>query len=303
MNFRLDAAATAWFKRQVEYIRTKTYDTKYKKLMATEAIPVSTEVPSAARYITHYVFTKVGIARILSGYNSKDFPAVDTYATEVEKKVHDVGDKYSYNIRDIETAQMAGTNLDARRAALCKQANDERIDDLAWNGDSNYNINGFFDYPGITSYTLTTGTGGFLWTQKTGDEIIFDLTNFMDAVNVPTNGREIVDTILLPRAQFNLIKNKRMEGNSIKTVYMFFKENNPGVEVMPINELDGAGAGGADRMMAYVRDPDHLVMDIPKPFTQSEPQQDGMEYNVFCISRYGGVTIFYPLSVAYSDGI
>jgi len=45
------------------------------------------------------------------------------------------------------------------------------------------------------------------------------------------------------------------------------------------------------------------VLDIPMPFTQEEIMVDGLEYVVPCRAKIAGVTVFYPLSVAYAYGI
>ena len=299
---KLDAVETAFFKRQLEYVKSKTYDTKYKVLKSEMLIPISTEEPAGADYIIWYSFSKAGVAKVIADY-AHDFPRVDVYATEQQSRVWSIGSSYGYSIKEIRRAQLAGLNLNNQRAMACRRANDEKVDNLCWYGDSTRNIQGFFDYPGITSYTLTAGTGGLDWASKTGDEIIFDLTGLLSAISVPTFGREEADTVLLPRAQHNLIKRKRMEGNSDTTVLMFFMDTNPGVEVFALDELAGQGAGGTDRMMAYTRDPEHLEQRIPQPFEQLEEEKKGMEYKIPCHSEHGGVTIYYPQSVAYSDGI
>lgn len=299
---RMDATETVFFKRQVEHVKSKTYDKKYRNLRSAQLIPISTEAPSGADYIIWYSFSKAGVAKVIADY-ATDFPRVDVYAEENQSKVKSIGASYAYSIKEIRRAQMAKVNLDTKRADTCRRANDELVDKLCWFGDTGFGIQGFFDYPGITSYTVPTGVGGIPWSTKTGDEIIVDLTGIMSAVSVPTNGREEVDTILLPRTQYNLIKNQRMEGNSDKTVLTFFLSNNPGVEVIAHDELAGQGAAGADRMMAYVRDADHLTQEIPQPFEQLEEEKKGMTYEIPCHSEFGGVLIYYPQSVAYGDGI
>lgn len=299
---KMDATETVFFKRQLEYVKSKTYDKKYRNLKASMLIPVSTEAPAGADYIIWYSFSKAGVAKIISDY-AHDFPRVDVYATENQSKVFSIGSSYGYAIKEIRRAQMAKVSLDTKRADTCRRANDELVDKLCWYGDIDYNLQGFFDYPGITSFTVPTGTSGVPWNAKTSDEIILDLTGLQSAVSVPTNGREEIDTILLPRNQFNLIKNKRMEGNTDKTVLMFFLSNNPGVEIIPVDELAGAGASGIDRMMGYTRDSDHLTQEIPQPFEQLEEEKKGMEYTIPCHSEFAGIIIYYPQSVVYGDGI
>ena len=298
---RLDANEQAFFKRQTEYIKSKTYDKKYRNLKAKMFIPVSTEAPSGSQFITWRSFSKIGLAKIIADY-ANDFPRADVYGEENTAKVYGIGNSYGYSIVEIRRAQMAGVNLSTMRAEAARRGHEELHDKLALLGDSDYNIPGFIDYPGITEGTLTTGTGGNTWALKTPDEIIADFTALKLAVSVPTNGREEINQILLPRQQYELVNTKRMTDTD-KTILAYFRANNPGVEVDVLDQLDGAGDSGKDRMMGYVKSPDNLVQEIPQMFEQFEPDKQGMEYVTPCHSEFGCVVVYYPQSVAYIDGI
>jgi len=300
---RLDSKESAFFQRQVEYVKTRTYDTKYKNLKAVTLIPVSTEAPSGAVNIVYRSFSQIGTAKIIADY-AKDFPRVDIYGTEETVKVFGIGVSYGYSIPEIRRAAMAGLSLEQRRANTAKRANDEKVDGLAWDGDSDYNIQGLIDYPGITEYTVPAGAASTkTWVTKTPDEIIADMAGIISAVSEATNGREEPNQIILPIAQYRLIKTTRMTDGDSSTILKFFLDNNPGVSVDWVNELDEAGASSTDRFMAYTRDPDHLTLEIPQPFEQFEADKDGMEYVVPCHSECAGVIVYYPTAVAYGDGI
>lgn len=301
--YHLDVTETAFFKRQLEHVKTKTYDTKYKNLKAMSLIPVSTEVGPGADYIIWYSFSKTGTAKIISDY-AHDFPRVDVYAEENQSKVKGMGDSYGYSIKEVRRSAMAGTSLDTRRANTARRAMDELFDNLAWYGSVPFGVQGFFGYPGITEYVTPNGAGGTpQWSTKTPAEINADLVGLTDAVSVPTKGREEVDTILLPRVNYNLIKNTLMGTVSDKTILSFFLSNNPGVEIVVLDELAGQGAGDSERMIGYVRDADHLTQEIPQPFEQFEPQKKGMTWVIPCHAEFGGVIIYYPQSVAFADDI
>lgn len=299
----LDATETAFFKRQLEYVKTKTYDIKYRNLKAMSLIPVSNEAPAGADYIIWYSYGKAGMAKIISDY-AHDFPRVDVFATENQSKIYSMGDAYGYSIKEVRRAAMAGNSLDTRRAATARRAMDELFDKLAWFGDADFNIQGFFDYPGITEYTVPNGAGGNPeWTTKTPLEINEDLVGLMDAVSVPTNGREQIDTILLPRARMNLLKNTLMSAGSDTTIYTFFTNNNPGVKLETLDELKDQGVGSSQRMIGYVKDAEHLTQEIPQPFEQFEPDKKGMTWEIPCHAEFGGVIVYYPQSIAFGDNI
>lgn len=303
-SMHLDANETAFFKRQTEYISAKTYDKKYENLKAKMFIPVSTEIPSGSEFWTWRSFSKQGLAKIINDFG-KDFPNVNLYAVENTVKVYSIGVSYGWSVMEIRRAMKAGINLNSLKSDAAKRAIEELQDKLAWDGDANYNIQGFINYPGVNTATLgiSSGSGDDTWPNKTPDEIIADLTALQNAVSVTTKGREEINQILLPRARYNLIKNTRMTDGNDKSILMYFLSNNPGVSVDPLDRLSTAGAGGVMRMIGYVRSPENLVQQIPTMFEQFEADKMGMEYVVPCHAEFAGVTVMYPLSVAKMDGL
>lgn len=301
---KLDVGESSFFRRQLEYIKSQTYDTKYKQLKAFSLIPISTEAPSGADTITFRRFSGIGYAKIIADY-VHDFPRVDVFGEEETIKVRSMGDSYGYSIKEIRRSQMAGTNLDQRRADAARRAMDELTNTLSWRGDSTYSINGLIDYPGITEYTVPLGAGGFkLWNTKTPDEIVADLSGIVTAVIDPTNGREAPDTMIMPIEQYQYITNTRMTGDSAKTILTFFLENNQFIKTVDwVVELKGAGAGGTDRFMVYEKSPRNLTQEFPQMFEQFPEQWKGMEAVIHCHAETAGVVVYYPLSVAYGDGI
>lgn len=303
--YRLDAGEGVFFARELEYVKSKTYDTKQKLLKALQLIPISTEGGNGITEITYQKYTGVGFAKVIADY-AKDFPRVDVYGEEVTVKVKGIGTSYGYSIKEIRSSQRSGKQLDARRAAMAKRANDQKVNSIAFSGDTKTGLNGLISYPGITEATIPAdGTGSSkLWSTKTPDQIVRDVTNMVNAVMVTTNGVEAPDTMLLPLEQYNHIANTKMSTNSDLTILSYILKNSPVLKVIEwVVELDGAGASSTDRVMVYTRDEDHLTLEIPQPFEQFEAQKDGMEFKIPCHSETAGVIVYYPLAVAYGDGI
>jgi hypothetical protein len=302
---RLDAGESAFFRRQLEYIKARTYDTKQRPLRMAELLPVSTEAPSGADTITFRRFTGIGIAKIISDY-SQDLPRVDVYGEEETVKVKSIGTSFGYSIKEIRRAQMAGVNLDQKRSEFAMRANDEKVNRVAWDGDAVHNIQGFIDYPGISEYTVPNdGTGTTkTWTTKTSLQIVRDLNGLVGTAIAATNGVERPDAVILPLAQYQYIAGTPMSVDNAKTILQFFLESNPWVKSVEwLPELDAAGGSGTDRMMAYVKDPEHVTLEIPQVFEQFEPQPKGLEFVVPCHSECAGVIVYYPLAVVFGDGI
>lgn len=302
---RLDANETAFLQRQLIAMKAQSYDTKYKALRAATLIPVDTSTPSGSKYIDYTVFSRVGQAKIIANY-AKDFPRVDVYVEEKRANVKGIGDSIGYNIPEIRAAARVNLPLNQKRVMTARDQIDREIDDIAWNGNTEYGLHGFIDFPGTVEYTVPNdGTGtSKLWSTKTPDKIIRDMAGLVTSVITTTNAVEKPDTLLLPLAQFEYINSTQKSDASDKTILKWFLENNVHIkQVEWLVELDGAGVSGTDRMMCYVKDPRNLTLEIPQPTEQFEPQQEGMEFKVPFHAETGGVIIYYPLSVAYGDGI
>lgn len=303
-NERMDAAEAVFFKRQLEYVKARTYDTKYKQNRAMLFIPVSSEAPSGATEITWRKYTKYGYAKVVADY-ATDFPRVDVFGEETTIKIHTVGASYGYSLMEIRRAMLAGMDLEARRSVIARDVIMQKHNTIALSGDTASNISGLIGYSGLTEYTVpATGTGSTkTWSTKTADQILVDLNGIRDAIVEGTNGVERPTLMLLPIAQYNLLKNTRIGSTSDKTIFQFWSENNPDITIDWLDELDGAGTGSTDRFMAYPKDPEHITLEIPVMFEQHEPDKIGLQYWIPCTGQTAGVLIYYPTAFAFGDGI
>lgn len=311
----LDAGEAAFFQLQLTYIQRQQLEVKHKPLRAAQFIPVSAEAPAGAETIKIRYFDVVGEAKWVADYAS-DFPAANTYGSEKTFNIEGLGASYTYSIQEIRRAQMAGIPLDQRSAMAAERAINEMIDGVAWLGDPKVGIYGLLKYPGVTTYTVpATGTGSStLWSTKTPDQIIADVTGMLTAVHVATNGKELPNTLLLPRVEYNRLAGLRTGSYNDKTVLAYLKENLALLgltEIEWINESVGIGTSGnapagqtaSNRAVVYVKDPEHLRLELPISFEQFAPQLEGMVYKIPCYARTAGVIAYYPLSIAYADGI
>lgn len=302
---RLDSNESAFFNRELAYVKSRSYDAKLAELKGLQLIPISTEAGPGVTEIVYQQYRGVGIAKIISDY-AKDFPRVDVYGEEKSVKVKGIGDSYGYSIKEIRSSQRAGKNLDQRRAITARRAHDEQANKMALKSSSVDGTNGLLDYPGITEVTLQNdGTGSTKnWANKTADQIVRDITNMVNAVMEPTSAREIPDTLLLPIAQYNDLATRRIGEEATKTLLKYILETSPYIKKIDwLSELKGMGAGGTDRALIGRFDEEHITLEIPQPYEQFEAQQEGMEFTIPCHSECAGTIIYYPLAFAFADGI
>lgn len=308
----LDAGETFFFARELEYIKSKSYDIEFPEMKAFKHIPISTEAGEGAQAITYAQFEEVGLARVIESY-ADDLPRADITGKEYTTQVKSIGVSYGYSVQEIRAAIYVGRSLTQRQANAARRANDQKINRLAWFGDSTYQILGLLNTPNIPVYLVPNdGVGAStLWSTKTPDQILRDLNSITNSIVQLTKGVEMPNTVLLPVEQYTLIASTPRSPTSDTTILEYFIQNNPFITTVDwVPELTGAGIQtdppgglGTNMFIAYDKNPDKLTMEIPMPFTQYPPQERGLEFVVPCESRYGGIITYYPLSLAFGEGI
>lgn len=299
-----DAGLTAHFARELEHVKAATYDVKRPNLKAVELMPVATDAGPAAETIVYRQWDQHGIAKIIANY-ADDLPRADVRGKEFVGRVRSMGNSYGYSLQEIRASQAHGKSLEQRKASAASRGHDELLNRIAWHGDADHGLQGLFDTPNIPREDVAAGESTDTeWDTKTPDEIVKDMNDAVNGVVDVTNGVERPNTVVLPIAQYSLIASTRMGDGSDTTILQFFLSANPHITAVEwAVELKGAGSGGSDRMWVYNRSPEHLTLEVPQPFEQLPVQERNLEFVVPCHSRIGGVLVYYPLSMAFADGI
>jgi hypothetical protein len=313
----LDANESAFFARELEFIKAKTYDIKYPELKATMLIPVSGDAGTGAETITYQQFNQVGIMKIISNY-ADDLPRSDVFGLEFTSKVKSLGGSYGYSVQEVRAAAMVGRPLSARKAASLRKANDLRVNNIGWFGNAKAGLLGLLNQPNVPAGVIPAGatTGKVPWVdptpanEKNAEEMLKDMNDAVTSVEEITKGVEIPDTMLLPIAQLRKISTTRMAAGTDTTVKEFFLKNNPEIKQMEwVNELKdvtplpSGDAGTKDVMITYKKDPDILTLEIPQAFEQFPAQERNLEFVIPAHSRIGGVIVYYPLAIDIAEGL
>lgn len=301
---RLDSSESAFLERQLDYIKSQTYDIKFAELKSRKVVPLSSEADEGAERIFYRQFTQSGLAKILHNYAS-DSPRADVVAAEFFTPIRTLAAHYGYNVQELRAAVYSNVPLEQRRANAARRAIAQLENKLAFVGDEESGLQGFFTGQNIPQTILPNDGDGssVLWINKTPDQILRDLNLVANVVSEQSLGVEIPDTLLLPLDSYNLISSTARSANSDTTILNYFLQNNTYIkEVEWINELGTSGVNSTRRMVAYRRDPDVLTMEVPMDFQQLELEKRGREYVIECEERFGGVLIYYPLAISFADG-
>lgn len=310
-SVNLDANESAFFARELEHIKTRTYDILYPEYKATRLIPVSTDAGPGAESITYQQFDAVGVMKIIANY-ADDLPRADVKGKEFLSPVRSLGGSYGYNVQEVRNAQHAGRPLNPRKAAAVRQAYEQAVNKIAWFASATDGVygglTGLLYNPNVTKDTPQSG-GAWISTPRSAADILKDMNEAINDVISLTKGIEVPDMMLLPLDEYGYINTLARSDQSDLTVLEYFKRNQPAVSVEWVNELadvdpkPSGGAGPSNLMIAYRRNPDKLTLELPQLFEQFAAQERGLEFLVPAHGRIGGVIIYYPLSVNIVEGI
>lgn len=296
-------ADNAFFSRSLEYVKARVYGNKPRELLARRFIPKDTEVDPDAETVRIRSYNQVGVAKLLASY-AQDLPRSDIKAEEMVRSIRGIGNAYGYALDEVRAAARANINLDEKKGAAARRAVEALIDRILAVGDDETGLLGLLNQPNASVYTIPNGDSlATAWTTKTPKEILQDLVGICEYVSLVTNEVEQVNLIVLPRPQYVAIATTQFSIASETSILDYFKKAYPGVNVERWYRLTGAGTAVTDRMLAYVLSPDHLTALIPREFEQLPVQEKGLEFEIPCHARCGGVVAYYPLSICYGDGI
>ncbi len=298
---------------QQSHIEPAVYAMKYQEIQYSSLIPVDTSAPEWIKSVTYFSMDGVGQAQWFSG-KAHDMPNVDLSREKFETGVHMAGIGYGYDLEELGTAQQLGMNLTTDKATLARRVSEEKIDQVAFSGDSTKGFSGLVNNAGVTATSAPADGAGSsrAFADKTPAQILRDINGVLIGIWTGTVGTEIADTLLLPAAALAELGSRTMSDLNTQTILNYIKENNIYTQTtgQPLTirgmfgYLDSAGTSSSRRMVAYRRSPEVLRMHIPMPFRFFPAWQTGpLRFDVPGVFRLGGVDIRRTKAVRYLDQI
>ena len=220
---------------------------------------------------------------------------------------------------------MKVTFIDLQKAANTGRSLDDMYDKgirLNWNKSLDLTTYlgwgqnaGLFNNANITQTTVPAGVSGFTqWIHKTPGEILFDINTALVSTYAASNFdvTGMADTLLIPPTQFGYISTQPITAAGNESILEWALKKNIAqthgrtVKIFDSRWASGAGVGGTDRMLAYVRDEDRVYLDVTVPMQRVMTQptvQEGGSYLTLYLGQIGVVKYLYYFPVLYSDGI
>ena len=284
--------------RELEQVLARTFEVQYADIKYSSVLPISTEIGPGADSFTYRIFDAQGSMKLIQD-KASDLPRADVLRKEVTHQVRSLGASFAYTIQETRAAAMVpGMNLEQRRANAVRRAYEEKVQDVAYFGESAVSMDGFFNNANVDK------TVPDKWFDTaTTDEMLELLNEAPTSIVQGSNMKESPNTMLVPYDVYRILSTTPRSSTSDTTVLEFFLRTNPFIRsIEPINELEaGKSELTKDRIICYDRSPEKLQLHIPRTLEFLPPVRNNLEFSVAAHARIGGVALYYPKSVLYVE--
>jgi hypothetical protein len=309
---RLDAGETGMLTRELLAKLRGEKNVKYAEMKGRQLVPISNEVDAGAELYAYDVWDRTGAAKLGSTYEGRA-PRVDVKLSEVSGRIEVIRGSYGWNVQDLRNAAFSGRSLPTQRGMAARMAMEFGVDKNLATGCGA--LKGLVNNSNIPVYSsdttggatdLTGFTGGWA-TLATASDILTEIGLLISAVRVATKEVEMegktVD-LVLPTSAYNAIASRPFSTTVARSVLSVLLETSPWVRsVSSWQKLNGAGVGSRDRAIFYTRDAMNLEGQIPLEPMSHPVEPVALEFLVEMEARVGGVSVYYPYSAAYLDGV
>jgi hypothetical protein len=294
-------------------IENTLYTVKEEELAHRKIFSVNSTYARYAEEIGYDYYQREGSAKILAkGGSAKDIPFVGEKGGRVTQKAYTVvsGIRYSKAEQEATQAKRAlgkgpAIQLDTLRVASARRFINETEAKIAFTGDTEYGIKGIFDssFYGTnlgTKESVATGTGGYLWSQKTAREILTDLETGMNKVE--EKGLFKAKTLVLSPQHYNRLRKPFSDTGDSRTLLTWL--NSEGMffqQIVVTNQMLSTYNGDTSSynyFMILDNDPEIVQLALLFDIELGEPVYDivgTMEQAVML--KTGGIMLRHPSAV------
>lgn len=214
---------------------------------------------------------------------------------------------------DQQKLQNIGRSLDDILDSGIRLNYNKSIDNIVYTGVPTLGVTGLLNDPSVTASTAPNGASGFAtWAKKTPTEILTDVNNIITTTwtNSQYDLTGMANQILIPPVQFALLQEPVTSAGTQSVLEYILKNNiaksqDVDLVIAPSRWCTGAGAGGTDRMFAYVNADNRVNFDLPVPLSRALTQisVEQLAYLTAYVAQVGQVKFLYYQCAAYTDGI
>lgn len=318
-------AGAAFLYSQLTYIESRVLEQPYPQITYPQHVYVDTSAPEGVEGIAFQTLDWAGEPAPI-GDNSNDVPMVSLAYGNGLVPVRQYSLGYEYGLIELLKANTLNTNgnrtaavdLLADKVKAARAGTERFLNKLAYIGDQKYGLinSGLLNYPTVPVVTTGALLGG---TNQTLDQILAGtdpnavadallrlFNNAYQRVYVTqTNTNYRPTHILLDPISFGKLAATRIP-NTDQTYITYLQRviGAYGITFDQVQQLQGAGVGGTNRMMVMTRDDDFVKFHLPRPFQLETPVPTGpLTWAGAGVVRTAGTEIRIPAAQLYVDGL
>lgn len=283
-------------------------DTSFTKLMTIN----TTTVSDGAEFYTYGVSDYQGAGKVIEGRTPhKDLPFTNATLAEKKAPLEVFGNGYYYTYDELRQAAFQSMNgiafpIDQERRKSTLKSHELRWNTVALLGSTEKNTKGLFNNTNIPSDAVASdGTGSSpLWSTKTGQLIVRDITNRIIKVRTDSLGVHNPNTLALTPKAYGQLQSTAFASSESKSALQYFKEAHPEItNIVLVPELTGAFSS-ADGFIVYENKPENISFYVGRGYTETPVQSMGLHFEIYASSKYVAEPIIrYPKAFAIGTGI
>lgn len=301
--FRADDNAAIYARHLVVASLQELFRFEYRKTKwaSGELISITSNIDAGAREVSWMEIGNTGTADIVAD-NANDIPTADLEGDLSINKCYTVATAVEYSTQDVRQSRMQGLfDIATEKAQAAREAHDRKIDELIRLGDVPRGITGITAASG--SYDITATTGAWA-TTATAVQILADFQVAWDAIFTGSQGVEEPDTAVFPSTVWGRLNSLQNSIASDKTVMQFLKESHPNITLWAVDAgIDTAGNSADAAVMLYSRDRTRVRAMMPMVMRPLPLEQHGIVFKMVFESRYAGLAVPRPRSIAKISGV
>lgn len=277
------------------------FEYRRTKWASGELLSITTNMSDGAREVSWQQLGDVGTAGIVAD-NATDIPTADIQGTLNINKAHTIATSFCYSTQDIRSARLQGLfDIATEKARGAREAHDRELDRLIRNGDASKGIEGMVDVSGSHHITATTGDWA---TTATPAQILADFLVAYQAIYDGSEGVEDPDTVVMASSVWPRVSTLQNSVASDVTVLDFLKKSYPRISMFTDDPaLNTAGDDGGPAVMIYSRDRSRVRAMMPLTLRPLPQEQNGLIFRTVFESRYAGLAVPRPRSIAKITGV
>lgn len=231
-----------------------------------------------------------------------EIPGIDV---DIDKKTSPLflwGMQLGFTIPELEAAQQVGRPLEQQKLTGLKLKYNMDIDEMVYVGDAALGKTGLINNAGIPPMNVSGAWG-------TDPDVIREAIDEILTAAWERSAYALCPThLLLPPKQFAILSQPITAAGSRSILDYVSKDciangiNGKPLEINPVKWLEGRGAGGLNRAVAYTKGERYVRYPLV-PINHTPVEFRGLHHLTTYYAKLGVVEFVYPETVAYADGL